>query len=193
MPRGRRSGYNDEQLSFEPCGRSPNPSAMNKYGRHGDEPLGEDRPGPPRQIPRARGRRSSRSWGSGRRARSSSCRTSSRAPTVRGELPGEGRPAEHGPAAGRGAGAPESILIPGPHRTRRTEGNGRRAASGVDARPRQDAPAGRGRVAAREVRARRLGSSRRAAHAPGLRRTSKRCGVLRRPERSSASPRATSS
>ena len=47
MPRGRRSGYNDDQqLSFEALWAEPEPARDEQVRPHGDTALGEDRPGP---------------------------------------------------------------------------------------------------------------------------------------------------
>ena len=47
MPRGRRSGYNDDQqLSFEALWAEPEPARDEQVRPHGDTVLGEDRPGP---------------------------------------------------------------------------------------------------------------------------------------------------
>jgi len=57
MPRGRRSGYNDDQqLSFDALWAEPEPARDEQVGPHGDTALGEDRPGPLPADPRvARG------------------------------------------------------------------------------------------------------------------------------------------
>src|SRR5450755_2027420 len=57
MPRGRRSGYNDDQqLSFDALWAEPEPARDEQVRPHGDAALGEDRPGPLPADPRvARG------------------------------------------------------------------------------------------------------------------------------------------
>ena len=169
----RPGGYNDEQLTFDSLWAEPERRAMNKYGRHRDEPLAEDRPGALRRRSRTR-RRSSPSWGRGRRARFSSSRTRWRDRPPGGELLEKVGRLNMARLAAEEQVLREMLLIPSREHARRSRrdrpGPGVHAGSEPgDARDGEDEPE------PTEVRARLAGGPGALGRRARVRRTSRRC------------------